>query len=222
MRGFVFVPNKSVGAKGKGWTMVWASFSCRSGRIRLSLNDKVGAREDKGRWERQTVRQANRQTRRLGWLLQFLPLSLSPPQELLNDVVVRSAQKFRDDSDDRRNSFEVVVGRDERSIVLQAPTNAERAAWLERMGGIGPVRTVRAVKARHRCVEFGGWLEKSKTDTPVVVFGFWTAGARAPAWRTTLPCFYSGPLSRLKRPGSTHRTFIGEWWRSGPVDLSLI
>lgn len=71
-------------------------------------------------------------------------------------MVVRTAQKFRDEDLARRNCFEAVLGKDEHSVVFQAPTNAERAAWLERMGGIGPVRTIRVMKSRNRYV--GGWM----------------------------------------------------------------
>lgn len=74
--------------------------------------------------------------------------------------MVRTTQKFRDEDSERRNCFEAVIGKEEYGLVLQAPTNAERAAWLERMGGIGPVRTVRAFKSRSRCVrERGEWAE---------------------------------------------------------------
>ena len=64
--------------------------------------------------------------------------------------MVRTAQRFRDSEIDRRNCFEVVVGKDEKTILLQSPSGIERAAWLEKMGGIGPVRTVRAGKSRNR------------------------------------------------------------------------
>ena len=42
MQGYVFVTNKAVGLKGKGWSMVWASFHGRSGHIRLLKDEKVG------------------------------------------------------------------------------------------------------------------------------------------------------------------------------------
>lgn len=41
MHGYLFVANKSIGLKGKGWAMVWATFHGRSGRIRLMKDDKV-------------------------------------------------------------------------------------------------------------------------------------------------------------------------------------
>lgn len=74
-------------------------------------------------------------------------LASSHVQELLKKLVVRCVQHFRDDGKARRNCFELVLqGNDE--LILQAATANERAAWLDALGGIGPMKTVRLSKTR--------------------------------------------------------------------------